>query len=178
MLGPAAYPRASDDIAQIIGITQRSDRPWLRLRRRTATSSSRRAKSPDYGIARRPRRSPSCAQARELPNRREHKKRDPLDFLLWQVDPATRVGTALGSRPARLDIECTAMSTRSSATRSTSTAAARTSLFPHHESEIAQAECATGQAPFCALLDAQRHALARWREDERSRSATSSSPAT
>ena len=74
-------------------------------------------------------------------------KRDPMDFVLWKPskpgEPAwpspleQRAGRAGTSNARRWPARC-------SGRRSTSTAAASTSIFPHHENEIAQSRCAHG----------------------------------
>jgi L-cysteine:1D-myo-inositol 2-amino-2-deoxy-alpha-D-glucopyranoside ligase len=77
-------------------------------------------------------------------------KRDPLDFVLWQPslpdEPAWRSPWGPG-RPG-WHIECSAMSIAYLGPRFEIHGGGQDLAFPHHESEIAQSEAATGEAPF------------------------------
>lgn len=89
---------------------------------------------------------------RENPeSKREYKKRGPLDFLLWQqVDPGDPSWPSpWGPGRPGWSIECTAMSMTHLGNQIDIHGGGLDLMFPHHENEIAQAECATGQAPFC-----------------------------
>ncbi len=79
-------------------------------------------------------------------------KRDPLDFVLWQRslpdEPAWDAPWGPG-RPG-WHIECSAMSTAYLGDRFEVHGGGADLLFPHHESELAQAEAATGHTPWVA----------------------------
>ena len=79
-------------------------------------------------------------------------KRDPLDFVLWQRslsdEPAWQSPWGPG-RPG-WHIECSAMSMAYLGPRFEIHGGGEDLIFPHHESELAQAEGATGQRPFVA----------------------------
>ena len=81
----------------------------------------------------------------EMPGRR-----DPLDFVLWQPslpdEPAWDSPWGPG-RPG-WHIECSAMSTAYLGNRFEIHGGGGDLAFPHHESEIAQSEGATGEQPF------------------------------
>jgi L-cysteine:1D-myo-inositol 2-amino-2-deoxy-alpha-D-glucopyranoside ligase len=81
----------------------------------------------------------------EMPGRR-----DPLDFVLWQPslpdEPAWKSPWGAG-RPG-WHIECSAMSTAYLGNHFEVHGGGGDLVFPHHESEIAQSEAATGQRPF------------------------------
>jgi L-cysteine:1D-myo-inositol 2-amino-2-deoxy-alpha-D-glucopyranoside ligase len=81
----------------------------------------------------------------EMPGRR-----DPLDFVLWQPslpdEPAWESPWGPG-RPG-WHIECTAMSSTYLGNRFEIHGGGADLAYPHHESEIAQAEGATGERPF------------------------------
>jgi L-cysteine:1D-myo-inositol 2-amino-2-deoxy-alpha-D-glucopyranoside ligase len=76
--------------------------------------------------------------------------RDPLDFLLWQAkaegEPAWASPWGEG-RPG-WHIECTAMATDLLGPTLDLHGGGADLIYPHHECEIAQSECATGQSPF------------------------------
>lgn len=77
-------------------------------------------------------------------------KRQPLDFVLWQAqapgEPAWESPWGLG-RPG-WHIECSTMSTGLLGPSVDIHGGGGDLVFPHHECEIAQAECATGHSPF------------------------------
>jgi L-cysteine:1D-myo-inositol 2-amino-2-deoxy-alpha-D-glucopyranoside ligase len=77
-------------------------------------------------------------------------KRDPLDFVLWQPslpdEPAWPSPWGDG-RPG-WHVECSAMSTAYLGPRFEIHGGGGDLVFPHHESEIAQSEGATGERPF------------------------------
>jgi L-cysteine:1D-myo-inositol 2-amino-2-deoxy-alpha-D-glucopyranoside ligase len=77
-------------------------------------------------------------------------KRNPLDFVLWQRslpdEPAWQAPWGAG-RPG-WHIECSAMSMAYLGTRFEIHGGGGDLLFPHHESERAQSEGATGERPF------------------------------
>ncbi len=96
----------------------------------------------------------SLAELGKLENpesKRAHKKRGPLDFLLWQQvdrgDPSWDSPWGPG-RPG-WSIECTAMSVKHLGQQIDIHGGGRDLIYPHHENEIAQAECAYGVQPFC-----------------------------
>ena len=105
----------------------------------------------------------------------DYTKENAQDFALWKAakpeDEAIGrgVGFTVGPRPPGLasrvlghgDATC-------SARRSTFTAAASTSIFPHHEDEIAQSEAATGKTVL-ALLVPRRVPADRRRQDGEAR---------
>jgi L-cysteine:1D-myo-inositol 2-amino-2-deoxy-alpha-D-glucopyranoside ligase len=77
-------------------------------------------------------------------------KRDPLDFVLWQPSAADEPSWPSPWGPGRpgWHIECSAMSTAYLGNRFEIHGGGADLAFPHHESEIAQSEGATGEAPF------------------------------
>lgn len=84
-------------------------------------------------------------------SKRAHKKRGPLDFLLWQqVDPGDPSWESpWGPGRPGWSIECTAMSVRHLGQQIDIHGGGHDLIYPHHENEIAQAECAYGVEPFC-----------------------------
>jgi L-cysteine:1D-myo-inositol 2-amino-2-deoxy-alpha-D-glucopyranoside ligase len=79
-------------------------------------------------------------------------KRDPLDFVLWQPslpdEPSWPSPWGRG-RPG-WHIECSAMSIAYLGPRFEIHGGGQDLIFPHHESEIAQSEAATGESPFAS----------------------------
>ena len=77
-------------------------------------------------------------------------KRHPLDFVLWQAqapgEPAWQSPWGPG-RPG-WHIECSTMATQFLGSSVDVHGGGADLIFPHHESEIAQSEGASGQAPF------------------------------
>ena len=78
------------------------------------------------------------------------RKKDPLDFVLWQAqstgEPAWESPWGFG-RPG-WHIECSVMSAKYLGQPVDIHGGGADLVFPHHECEIAQAECGTGEQPF------------------------------
>ncbi len=74
-------------------------------------------------------------------------KQDPLDFVLWKAskenEPAWQ--SVWGDGRPGWHIECSAMSTKCLGNHFDIHGGGMDLTFPHHENEIAQAECATGE---------------------------------
>ncbi len=85
----------------------------------------------------------------EAGKKTEGKKRDPLDFALWKKvkegEPSWKSPFSDG-RPG-WHMECSAMSIKYLGDNFDIHGGGRDLIFPHHENEIAQAECYTGK-PF------------------------------
>jgi L-cysteine:1D-myo-inositol 2-amino-2-deoxy-alpha-D-glucopyranoside ligase len=77
-------------------------------------------------------------------------KRDPLDFVLWQAQAPGEPAWDSPWGPGRpgWHIECSTMSSRLLGDTVDIHGGGSDLIFPHHESEIAQSEGATGQSPF------------------------------
>jgi L-cysteine:1D-myo-inositol 2-amino-2-deoxy-alpha-D-glucopyranoside ligase len=106
---------------------------------------------PEYGkLSRLPREEmlPVANERGNYPNDRN--KRHPLDFVLWQArqpgEPAWDSPWGWG-RPG-WHIECSTMATRFLGAPLDIHGGGADLTFPHHESEIAQSEGATGRGPF------------------------------
>jgi L-cysteine:1D-myo-inositol 2-amino-2-deoxy-alpha-D-glucopyranoside ligase len=97
-------------------------------------------------------------------------KRDPLDFVLWQAqspgEPAWE--SPWGSGRPGWHIECSTMSVKYLGQPIDLHGGGEDLIFPHHESEIAQAECATGQEPFSRFWF--HIAMVRYRGEKMSKS--------
>ncbi len=77
-------------------------------------------------------------------------KRDPLDFVLWQRSLADEPAWESPYGPGRpgWHIECSAMSMAYLGSRFEIHGGGADLIFPHHDSELAQSEGATGDRPF------------------------------
>jgi L-cysteine:1D-myo-inositol 2-amino-2-deoxy-alpha-D-glucopyranoside ligase len=77
-------------------------------------------------------------------------KHDPLDFVLWQPSAADEPAwpSPWGAGRPGWHIECSAMSTTYLGSRFEIHGGGADLIFPHHESEIAQSEGASGERPF------------------------------
>ena len=73
-------------------------------------------------------------------------KRDPRDFVLWKSSKDESVGwdSPWGYGRPGWHIECSAMSTEALGNNFDIHGGGSDLLFPHHENEIAQSQCATG----------------------------------
>ncbi len=80
------------------------------------------------------------------------RKRDPLDFPLWKAEEAGEPSWPSPWGPGRpgWHIECSTMATRYLGETIDIHGGGRDLVFPHHEGEIAQAECASHR-PFCRV---------------------------
>ena len=105
------------------------------------------ASKPDYGKLSRRSRDELIAGARvEV----APYKRDPADFVLWKPSPPELPGWASpwGRGRPGWHIECSAMSEAYLGESFDIHGGGLDLIFPHHENEIAQSECAHGGRPF------------------------------
>jgi L-cysteine:1D-myo-inositol 2-amino-2-deoxy-alpha-D-glucopyranoside ligase len=107
--------------------------------------------SPTYGELSKLSREEMLPLALERGSRPEMPgRRDPLDFVLWQPSLADEPSWESPWGPGRpgWHIECSAMGIAYLGSHFEIHGGGSDLAFPHHESEIAQAEAATGQRPF------------------------------
>jgi cysteinyl-tRNA synthetase len=149
VLRPTVYPFATDHIPEIIETTQRLiDRGHAYVVDGDVFFDV--ATFPRYG-----RLNGLTLEElgkRENPeSKRAHKKRGHLDFLLWQqVDPGDPAwDSPWGAGRPGWSIECTAMSVKHLGTQIDIHGGGSDLKYPHHENEIAQAECAYDIERFC-----------------------------
>ena len=150
ILMPDVYPRVTEEIPGII------DTIRVLVERGMAYARSgsvyfRSAHFPDYGVmSRLDRPAMFEAHAETGENPRDPNKEDPLDFRLWQAaqprEPVWESPWGPG-RPG-WHIECSTMASRYLGSRLDVHGGGADLVFPHHCSEIAQSESATGDAPF------------------------------
>ena len=84
-----------------------------------------------------------------MPDEPDHLKRDVLDFLLWQPssDPGATFESPWGPGRPGWHIECSAMARSALGDQIDIHGGGRDLAYPHHDSEIVQTECVTGDCP-------------------------------
>jgi len=153
VLPPDVFPRASESIPRIIALVARllaqghayvsGGNVYFRVNSRA-----------DYGRLSRlpPERMVELSAQRGADPDDPH-KHDPLDFILWQKsapdEPRWESPWGLGRPGWR--IECSAMVLQFLGDQVDIHGGGHDLVFPHHESEIAQSESATGVSPFARI---------------------------
>ena len=151
-LPPDHYPRATEHIPQMLELIGRLVERGVAYAAAGSVFFSIEA-HPRYGELSHLSRDEMLPIANERGNVPDMPgKRDPLDFVLWQPslpdEPAWESSWGPG-RPG-WHIECSAMSMAYLGTRFEIHGGGDDLRFPHHESELAQSEAATGDRPFVA----------------------------
>lgn len=97
-------------------------------------------------------------------------KKDPLDFVLWQAQAPGEPAWDSPWGPGRpgWHIECSTMATTYLGNTIDIHGGGADLIFPHHECEIAQSECSTGQQPFVRLW--MHTAMVRHEDEKMSKS--------
>lgn len=137
---PDIYPRASDHIAEIIAFTEKL------LRNKVAYEKNGSVyfevgKDARYGSLSRLSSAQMFTTANERGNHPDDpNKKDPLDFVLWQVKQAGEPSWAspFGKGRPGWHIECSAMATKYLGNTVDIHGGGGDLVFPHHESEEAQ----------------------------------------
>lgn len=152
---PDHFPRATGTIREIINLVQRLLRIGVAYESEGNVYFHVNA-WPEFGKLSQIPRDRMLPIANERGNHPDDPhKRDPLDFVLWQAQAAG--GPSVGEpawdspwgpgRPG-WHVECSAMAMRYLGSTIDIHSGGADLIFPHHESEIAQTECATAQPPF------------------------------
>ena len=150
MLLPAVYPRVSLEIPYIVETVK------TLLERDMAYVIDgyvffRASRFPNYGIMSRLDQQGMMAGHKDTgEDPSDSHKEGPLDFRLWQPSRADEpfwVSPWGDGRPG-WHIECSTMSSRHLGNRIDIHGGGEDLIFPHHCSEIAQSEAATGESPF------------------------------
>jgi cysteinyl-tRNA synthetase len=142
---PEHLPRATDHIAEMVTLIQQLAERGLAYKTEDGSWYFRIAGDPDYG-----RLSKKDFEGIEDGARvdvDEYEKDTARDFALWK---APKPGehhweTALGPGRPGWHIECSAMAMQILGNSFDLHAGGEDLMFPHHENEIAQSECATGE---------------------------------
>ncbi len=150
---PDVFPRASQTIPKIVALIVRLEAQGHAYQRE-GNVYFRVGSVADYGRLSRLSREemiPLSAKRGADPN--DPRKQDPLDFVLWQVsavgEPRWESPWGVG-RPG-WHIECSAMALEHLGPQVDVHGGGADLIYPHHESEIAQSESATGVRPFARI---------------------------
>jgi L-cysteine:1D-myo-inositol 2-amino-2-deoxy-alpha-D-glucopyranoside ligase len=147
---PDVHPRATEEIPGMID-TIRALMERDMAYARGGSVYFRAARFPGYGrMGRLDRAGMIDAHAETGENPRDPNKEDPLDFRLWQAAQPDEPSWDSPWGPGRpgWHIECSTMASRYLGSRLDVHGGGTDLVFPHHCSEIAQSESATGDAPF------------------------------
>ncbi len=147
---PDHFPRATDVIPQIIDVIRRLIHAGVGYESGGSVYFHIDA-WPEYGKLSRLSRDEMLPIATERGNDPDDpNKRDPLDFVLWQARSPGEPWWESPWGPGRpgWHIECSTMAMHYLAKTIDVHSGGADLAFPHHESEIAQAEGATGERPF------------------------------
>jgi L-cysteine:1D-myo-inositol 2-amino-2-deoxy-alpha-D-glucopyranoside ligase len=150
VLPPEYYPRATDVIPEIVEI----DRQLIAKGNAYASASNVYfdvASFERFGLLSHIPPEEMLTIANERGNRPDDPhKRNPLDFVLWQAATEDEPSWPSPWGPGRpgWHIECSAMNHKYLGDSVDIHGGGADLVFPHHECEIAQSECATGVVPF------------------------------
>jgi len=147
---PDHFPRATDAIPEMFPIVEKLIKAGLAYESTGNVYFDVNA-WPSYGRLSAIPRDQMLPLANERGNNpNDPHKRHPLDFILWQAQAPGEPAWPSPWGPGRpgWHIECTTMATYFLGNTVDIHGGGADLIFPHHESEIAQTEGATGQAPF------------------------------
>jgi L-cysteine:1D-myo-inositol 2-amino-2-deoxy-alpha-D-glucopyranoside ligase len=150
ILSPDVRPKASDEIPNMLDIVQRMlDRGAAYIVDGWAYFSINAF--PEYGqLGKLARAEMLKLSAERGGDPKDPRKRDPLDFVLWQPsrEDEPRWPAPWGAGRPGWHLECTAMALRYLGQSIDVHGGGSDLIYPHHESEIAQSELYTGEKPF------------------------------
>ena len=153
VLAPDVFPRASQTIPKIIALIVKLEAQGHAYQR-DGNVYFRVGSVADYGrLSRLSRTEMITLSAQRGADPDDPRKQDPLDFVLWQVsalgEPRWESPWGVG-RPG-WHIECSAMALEHLGPQVDVHGGGSDLIYPHHESEIAQSESATGMRPFARI---------------------------
>ena len=150
VLPPEVRPKASEEIPHMIAIVQRMLEQGAAYAVDGWVYFGIRA-FPDYGqLGKLGRDEMLRVSAERGADPNDLRKRDTLDFVLWQpsLDDEPSWPAPWGAGRPGWHLECTAMSLRYLGESIDIHGGGADLIYPHHESEIAQSELYTGTKPF------------------------------
>jgi len=141
------FPQATQEIPKILEVIQTLLDKEHAYAAKSGSVYFRVTSMPDYGKLSGRKLDDMMAGARiEIGDEKEH----PMDFVMWKAskpnEPSWESPWGLG-RPG-WHIECSAMVLKYLGESVDIHGGGQDLIFPHHENEIAQSECATGVKPF------------------------------
>jgi len=153
VLAPDVFPRASRTIPKIIELVRTLEAQGHAYQR-DGNVYFRVASVADYGrLSRLSREEMIKLSAQRGADPNDPRKQDPLDFLLWQASAPEepRWQSPWGDGRPGWHIECSAMALEHLGPQVDVHGGGDDLIYPHHESEIAQSESATGVRPFARI---------------------------
>jgi L-cysteine:1D-myo-inositol 2-amino-2-deoxy-alpha-D-glucopyranoside ligase len=150
---PDVFPRASQTIPKIIALIVRLHAQGHAYQR-DGNVYFRVGSVADYGrLSRLSREEMITLSAQRGADPNDPRKQDPLDFILWQASAADepRWESPWGVGRPGWHIECSAMVLEYLGKQVDVHGGGADLIYPHHESEIAQSESATGVRPFARI---------------------------
>ena len=147
---PEHMPRATEHIPEMVALIERLAAKDIAYQTEDGSWYFRIARDPDYGkLSKKDFEGIEDGARVDLD---EYEKDAARDFALWKAVKLEPNGTqeahwdtTLGSGRPGWHIECSAMSTALLGESFDLHAGGEDLMFPHHENEIAQSECASGQ---------------------------------
>ena len=158
------YPKASENIAEIIAMVQKHHRRGLWVRDRGWQRVLLGGEGEGLWQAHRQQAGGHAAPAPG--SSVDEVKRNPMDFALWKAAKPGEISwdPPWGKGRPGWHIECSAMCTEYLGETIDIHGGGNDLIFPHHENEILQSEAVQRQASG-QVLDAQRHAAGAGRQD-------------
>jgi L-cysteine:1D-myo-inositol 2-amino-2-deoxy-alpha-D-glucopyranoside ligase len=150
---PDVFPRASQTIPRIIELIKKLEAQGHAYQGENNVYF-RVESVTDYGRLSRLPRAEMIRLSRERgADPDDPRKHDPLDFILWQrsAEGEPRWPSPWGDGRPGWHIECSAMALQHLGEQIEIHGGGSDLIFPHHESEIAQSESATGVRPFAKI---------------------------
>ena len=153
VLAPDVFPRASQTIPKITELIRRLEAQGHAYQR-DGNVYFRVGSVTDYGrLSRLSREQMVKLSAERGADPNDPRKQDPLDFILWQASAAPEPcwPSPWGDGRPGWHIECSAMALENLGKQVDVHGGGADLIFPHHDSEIAQSEAATGVRPFARI---------------------------
>jgi L-cysteine:1D-myo-inositol 2-amino-2-deoxy-alpha-D-glucopyranoside ligase len=153
VLAPDVFPRASQTIPKIMELIVRLEAQGHAYQRE-GNVYFRVGSVADYGrLSRLSREKMITLSAQRGADPNDPRKQDPLDFILWQASAPDepRWESPWGTGRPGWHIECSAMALEYLGPQVDIHGGGSDLIYPHHESEIAQSESATGIRPFARI---------------------------
>jgi cysteinyl-tRNA synthetase len=141
------FPRATREIPEMVAMIQALIDKGHAYAGKSGSVYFRVTSMPDYGKLSGRKLSDMMAGARiEIGNEKEH----PMDFVMWKASKPGEPSWPSPWGPGRpgWHIECSAMALKYLGENIDIHGGGQDLVFPHHENEIAQSECASGIKPF------------------------------